>query len=386
MRFSGYRRAEGTVGVRNLVAIVPCTVCANDVAMAIAAQVRGAVALCHDQGCCQLAPDLEQVTRTLVGLGRNPNVAGVLVVSLGCESVVPSDVVDAIAVSGKPVEHLAIQELGGSSKAVETGCRLATQLMQAVATAQREPCEVSELAIGVKCGASDATSGIASNPATGAAIDLVIQAGGSAVFGEVTEMIGAEHVLTRRAATPQVAQDILDAVSRMESRAKSMGVDMRGGQPTAGNIAGGLTTIEEKSLGAIVKAGSAPILGLLKYGESISGKGLYALDMPGREPEALTGLAAAGVNLVLFSTGLGAPQGFPIVPVIKITGNSRTAEHLRQHIDVDVSAIIYGQTTIDAAGSQIYREILAVANGKQTQAEKLGYHGTVNICTLGPVI
>jgi altronate dehydratase large subunit len=237
--------------------------------------------------------------------------------------------------------------------------------------------------LGVKCGASDTTSGLVSNPATGASCDLLIDNGGTCIFGETTEFMGAEHILTRRAATPEVAQKIIDIVARMEKRVTAMGFDMRGGQPTTGNIAGGLTTIEEKSLGAIVKGGTRPIKAVYEYGERPQGKGLFIVDTPGREPEFLTALAAAGAQVIIFTTGLGAPQGFSFVPVIKVTGNPNTYQRLPEHLDVFIEL---DKSGIAQAGQTLYQEVLAVASGKKTKAEVLDYGNFPNIFTIGPVI
>ncbi len=386
MSFLGYRRADGSVGVRNHVAVIPTVACANAVASAIATRVEGAVPILHDQGCSQLLPDLEQITRTLISLGRNPNFAAVLVVSLGCESISADRVIAGIEVSGKPIKRIDIQAMGGSKKALQQGIAAAQELVAVVSKASRVTCSVSDLCIGLKCGASDTTSGLSSNPATGIVTDLTISQGGTVIFGETTEATGAEHVLSRRAATPEIARAIVQLVNDMEARAKSMGVDSRGANPSAGNIRGGLSSIEEKSLGAIAKAGSAPISGVLKYGEMVPTKGLYMVDTPGRELEALPGLAAAGAQIIIFTTGLGATHGFPGVPVIKVTGNVRTATHLADHIDVDVSSILQGQETLSEGGQRIFQQVLAVASGQETKAELLGLIDTINIYTTGPVI
>jgi altronate dehydratase large subunit len=251
---------------------------------------------------------------------------------------------------------------------------------------RREEFPDSELELGVKCGASDTTSGLFSNPATGAACDLLIDSGGTCIFGETTEFIGAEHILTRRAVTSEVSQKIMGIVARMEKRATAMGFDMRGGQPTKGNIAGGLSTIEEKSLGAIIKGGTKPIKAVYEYGERPEGRGLFIVDTPGREPEFLTALAAAGAQVIIFSTGLGAPQGFPFVPVIKVTGNPKTYQHLQEHLDVFVELGGKADSGVAQAGQALYQEVLTVASGKQTKAEIIGYGNFPNIFTVGPVI
>ena len=386
MSFLGFPREDGSLGVRNHIGIMSVVVCANDVTLKIAQQVEGAVAFLHDQGCCQTPIDLNQITKTLVNLGKNPNLAGVLLVSLGCESVLIEEIREKIAASGKPVKTLAIQQIGGMLPAVAEGCRITQEMVIKASTIRRESFDDSHLSIGVKCGASDTTSGLISNPAAGAAFDLLYDHGGTCVFGETTEFLGAEHILMRRAATPGVKKKIGEIVTRMEQRAKMMGVDMRGGQPTTGNIKGGLTTIEEKSLGAIIKGGTKSIQGVYEYGDKVTKKGLYIVDSPGREPEFLTGIAAAGVQIIIFSTGIGAPQGFPFVPVLKITGNPKTERYLSDHIDKFIKLPEEGENTIAQAGEEIYEEIKAIASGKKTKAEVLGYGQFSNIFTIGPVI
>jgi len=300
--------------------------------------------------------------------------------------VLADKIVEGIAGSGKLVEKIVIQKVGGAIAALAQGSRLAQAMVADASKIKREEFPDSELVLGVKCGASDTTSGLTSNPATGVACDLLIDKGGTCIFGETTEFMGAEHILARRAATPEVANKIMDIVARMERRATAMGFDMRGGQPTTGNIAGGLTTIEEKSLGAIVKGGTKPIQEVYEYGERPQGKGLFIVDTPGREPEFLTALAAAGAQVIIFSTGLGAPQGFPFVPVIKVTGNPITYERLTVHIDVFVELADKAGSDIARAGQALYQEVLAVASGKQTKAEIINYGNFPNIFTVGPVI
>jgi altronate dehydratase large subunit len=250
----------------------------------------------------------------------------------------------------------------------------------------RERCSAREIVLGLKCGASDTTSGLVPNPALGIASDLHVAAGGTSILGEVTEFIGAEHILAGHAATPEIGEMIYGLVRRMEARAKSMGADIRGGQPTEGNIKGGLTTIEEKSLGAIAKAGTAPIVEVCEYGVRPSRKGLIVMDSPGREAEILTGLAAAGANIICFSTGRGAPQGFSFVPVIKISGSKTAMVKMCSHIDLDLSDVLEGTLSLPEAGKRIYEEILTVASGTLTKSEISGYTHAMNIYTLGPVI
>ena len=384
--FLGYPRKDGRAGTRNYLAIIPTVFCANEAAMAIAKKFKRARPLLHHQGCAQLKPDSDRVTRTLITLGANPNVGGVLLVGLGCESVSLQEVYQGLKDRGQKVEKVLIQGIGGMKKTVKRGIELAGKLDQSLSRMKRKPVPVSHLAIGIKCGSSDTTSGLVSNPATGKASDLLLARGGAVIFGETTEFIGAEHLLARRAASEQVASHIIHIVTCMEDRVKAMGFDMRGGNPTPGNIRGGLTTIEEKSLGAICKSGSMPIDGVLEYGESIPGKGLFVLDSPGKEAEIMTGLSAAGANIIVFSTGGGAPQGFPIVPVIKVAGNPAKVRVMKDHIDLDASGVLTGQTTIDEVGQRIYAALLAVGSGKKVKAETLKYDQTVEIYTTGPTI
>ncbi len=386
MEFKGYRRNDGRVGTRNYVGILSMVVCANEVTDSISRQIQGTTPFLHQQGCCQTPVDIKRVNEVLIGLGRNPNLASVLLISLGCESTSLEDVAKMISETGKRVEAIVIQEVGGAAKSIAEGMLLAQDMVQQASKLERVSCPVNDLILGLKCGSSDTTSGLAPNPALGVASDLIIEAGGTSILGEVTEFIGAEHLLAQHARNEEVGQKILHLVQKMENRAKSVGADIRGGQPTGGNIKGGLTTIEEKSLGAIAKAGNAPIQEVYDYGATPQVKGLVVMDSPGREPEILTGLASAGCNVIAFATGRGAPQGFPFVPVIKITGNRVTWNKLRDHMDVNVSSIIEGIETLPNAGRRIFQEILEVACGKLTKAEISGYTKAMDIYVVGPVI
>ncbi len=352
MRFTAYIREDGSVGSRNYVTVIPSVVCVTEVVDEIVRLTDGSRGICHSQGCCQLGPDLTMVTNALIGLGRNPNTAAALVVSLGCEGVDSDRLVEEIAATGKPVDRVKVQDIGGTSRAIQQGVDKVQKLVQEVSGLQRESVDISELVLGLKCGASDTTSGVSSNPVIGYVTDRLIDAGATVVFGETTEIIGAEQVLARRARTPEVAQRIYEIVQSMEARAKSVGVDMRGSQPTPGNIAGGLSSIEEKSLGAIIKSGTRPIEGVLAYDEKPHGKGLFLKDTPGREAEVLTAMAIAGAQAMLFSTGRGAPQGFPIVPVLKICGNPVTYQRMIHDMDINAGLIITGEKSIEEVGEE----------------------------------
>ena len=385
--FMGYVRADGQVGCRNHVAVIPSVTCAGDVASAIVRQVTGTVGFFHHQGCCQLPPDLDRVTETLISLGCSPNVGAALIVSLGCEGTDTERLYEMIRATGKPVEIICIQELGGVSAAIKAGIDAAQELVMEISGMQRQAVDISRVTMSIKCGASDTTSGMASNCVIGYVADKLVDLGATVVFGETTEFLGGEHLLARRAVTLEVGQKILDIVDRMEKRARSLGCDMRKGQPTPGNIAGGLSSIEEKSLGAIVKSGTRPIQGVLEYPERIGErKGLWIKDTPGREPEILTGMAATGAQFMLFSTGRGAPQGFPTMPVLKICGNPNTYERMQHDMDLNAGRIITGERSIEEVGEEAYAAVLALLSGRQTKNETLGYHSSIDIYTLGPVI
>ncbi|NCC95857.1 MAG: galactonate dehydratase [Synergistales bacterium] len=386
MSFHGYVRPDGSVGVRNYVAVIPSVVCANEVAEDICHQTMGTQAILHHQGCCQTPPDLERITEALIGLGKNPNAGAVLIVSLGCEGVDTDRMEAEIRATGKPVERVNIQEIGGMSKAIQRGVDLAQKLYIKISGIQRTEVPLSSLTMGIKCGASDTTSGVASNPVIGHITDRLVDEGGTVVFGETTEFIGAEHILQRRARTPEVAKNIKRIVDEMEARAKAVGVDMRRGQPTPGNIEGGLSTIEEKSLGAIVKSGTRTIEGVLPYTGIPSHKGLWIKDTPGREIEVLTAMAIAGASVICFSTGRGAPQGFPLVPVVKICGNPITFERMENDMDINAGKIVTGESSLAEVGQEAFDKLLRVADGESSKGEAIRYTRSLDIYCLGPVI
>src|SRR4030043_1535795 len=384
--FLGYPRSRGRVGTRNYLAVIPTVFCANEVAGLISKKFKNARPMLPHQGCAQLKPDADRVTQTLIGLGTNPNVGAALLIGLGCESVSIQEVYRGIKARGQKVEKIVIQSLGGMKKAVQRGTELAAKLDGELAKVKRKPFPISRLVMGIKCGSSDASSGLVSNPAVGTASDTLLTRGGSVIFGENTEFFGAEHLLARRAVCGEVAERIFEIVERMEDRIKAVGVDMRGAQPTPGNMRGGITTIEEKSLGAICKSGSMPISGILEYGEVIPERGLFILDSPGKEAELMTGLAAAAATLIVFSTGGGAPQGHPIVPVIKVAGNPAKCAIMKDHIDIDAGGVLLGHLTVDQVAEKIYAALIRVGSGQKVKAEKLGYDQTVEIYTTGPPI
>ncbi|HRW24836.1 MAG TPA: UxaA family hydrolase [Spirochaetia bacterium] len=384
--FQGYVRKDGKVGTRNYVAIIPSVVCSVEVVEAIVANTVMTQGIIHHQGCCQTPPDLERITDCLIKICENPNVGAALIVSLGCEGVDTNRLEAAARATGKPIERINIQELGGTSAAIAAGINAAQRLVMAISGLQRETVDMSRFVMGIKCGASDTTSGVASNPVIGYVADRIVDLGGTVIFGETTEFIGAEHILQRRAKDPHVASEIARIVTEMENRAKAIGVDMRKGQPTPGNIEGGLSTIEEKSLGAIVKSGTRTIEGVIGYTEAPTGKGLWIKDSPGREIELLSGMAVGGAQVILFSTGRGAPQGFPVVPVIKICGNPVTFARMQQDMDVNAGLIVDGTRSIEEVGEEVFQQLIRVASGETTKGESIKYTKSMDFYCLGPVI
>jgi len=381
----GYHRANGEYGIRNHLLVIPTVICANQVCNRISQTVPGTVSIPHQHGCSQIGADKVRTFETLAGTGKNPNVGAVIIVSLGCEVIDPHELAKDIGTTGKPVEVIDIQEVGGSVKAIQKGIEIAKRLRAELDLQPIVNMPISELRIGVKCGGSDATSGMASNPALGVASDILIEKGGTVVISETTEIIGAEHVMAARCSSKEVADKLYHFIERFEVEINRMGADMRGGNPSPGNIAGGLSTIEEKSLGCISKCGTSPLVGAFEYAEAIPGKGLYFMDSPGNDIECVSGMAASGVHLVCFTTGRGTPTGAAVIPVIKITGNERVFKSMNDNLDVDVSAMLAGTLGLNEAGESIWQEIVDVADGKETKAEILG-HQEFSINRIGPTL
>jgi len=372
VKVSCYRRPDGQIGVRNHVAVIPTVLCAVEIARKITAGVDGAVALGHTGGCT-CGKDVARLEGVLAGLGANPNVVGVLVLGLGCENCNSETVAEQIAQLSpwKPLERIVIQD-AGVSNAIKAGTKFVEQVARDRGNWQREETDLGGLTLALECGGSDATSGLAANPALGLAVDRLIGAGGSAMFSETTEAIGADHLLAERAVTPQVGRDIVEMVARA---AKLMTENLEPGEHflTTGNMAGGLTTLEEKSLGCICKTGSRPIAEAVEYGRRPIRNGLVLVDGPGFDVPSITGMVAGGAQLVAFTTGRGSPIGYPIAPVIKITGNPDTYEKLHEVIDVNAGAIVRGEQDLAGVADEIFRAIVETAGGKVTKSEAFGF-------------
>ncbi|MFB5197860.1 UxaA family hydrolase [Neobacillus sp. KR4-4] len=379
----GYRRPDGKVGVRNHVLILPTITCATQAAHQITQLVHGTVSFIHQHGCAQVGVDYEQTFRTYVGMGLNPNVYGVVVLGLGCETHQARSVAGEIAKSGKPVEVISIQDSGGTLMAIAEGSKAAAKMVQEASAQMREVCYFSELTIGTECGGSDACSGISANPAVGVVSDMIVEVGGTAILAETTELIGAEHLLAKRATNDRVAKRAYEIIDMMEKRAILMGVDIRTGNPSPGNIEGGLSSLEEKSLGASAKSGTSPLTEIVDYAQTPTQKGLVWMDTPGHDIEQLTGMAAGGAQVVLFTSGRGTPTGSPIVPVIKISTNTPIFNKMSENIDMNAGTIIDGEESVDEVGKRIFQEIGQVSSGKLTKAEILKQHD-FGIWRIGP--
>lgn len=374
MTFYGYQRPDGRVGVRNKVLILPASVCASDTARIIAQQVEGAVTFNNQLGCSQVASDQQLVMDVMAGYAANPNIYGTVVVSLGCENCQMDLVVKAIQErTNKPIRQVIIQEVGGTLKAVDIGVRYAKELTTQASLLQKMPFPISELIIGTECGGSDPTSGLAANVLIGEMSDRIVAAGGTSILSETTEFIGAEHILARRAVNKEVHDRIFEIVHRYEHAMHLVGEEIREGNPAPGNKAGGITTLEEKSLGCIHKGGHSTIMAVYDYAKQVKSKsGLVIMDTPGNDPASVSAMVAGGAQVVLFSTGRGTPTGNPIAPVIKITGNRMTFANMEDNIDVDASSLIYGGS-LQQLGDDLMQLISEVASGRQTKAEALGF-------------
>ena len=370
--FMGYRRENGRMGIRNHVVILPLDDLSNAACEAVANNIKGAIAIPHPYGRLQFGADLDLHFRTLIGAGCNPNVAAVVVI--GIESQWTGKVVDGIKASGKPVEGFWISG-NGDTATITAASKSAYKMVKFASKQQRVSAPLSELWVSTKCGESDTTSGCAANPAVGNAFDRLYEIGSTLVFGETTELTGGEHLVEARCRTPEVKKKFREMFDRYQGvieRNKTS--DLSDSQPTKGNIAGGLTTIEEKALGNIQKIGKKCVVdGVLDKAETPTIPGLHFMDSSSAAAEMVTLCAASGFAAHLFPTGQGNVIGNAILPVIKLCANPRTVRLMSEHIDVDVSGLLRREETLDSAGEKLIDSLLRTANGELTAAEILGH-------------
>lgn len=373
-KFWGYRRTEGRPGIRNHVLILPTCACGSESSRIVASQVRGAVNIVFNTGCSDVAANTAMSQKILTGFACNPNVYGVVIIGLGCETVPHLKLKEKIqSMTGKPVVSFGIQDEGGTLKTIEKAVRAARDMAAEAAMQQRELFDVSEFFLGIECGGSDATSGIASNPAVGELSDILVDMGASSMISESIEWIGGEHVLAKRAATPGIHDQIIDVCKAYEEHLEAAGQDCRAGQPTPGNKAGGLSTLDEKSLGCIRKGGTRPVNEVLEQAQRPTKTGALVMDTAGYDISSVTSMVAAGCQAVIFTTGRGTPTGNAIVPVLKVTANGRTYAWMEDNMDIDLSPIIRGEKTYREMGREMVSAIEEICNGKMTKAEAYGF-------------
>ena len=382
--FHGYLRPDGSAGVRNDLLVLSITGLTGPTARRIGQAIRGAKVVTMPYGSGLVGEDRAVHTRALAGMGRHPNVGAALVI--GGDGPKVEDIGARIAETGKSVETLVLDDCGHDCLTLtDRGLRIAAGLARDISRRRREELPLSKLFLAAECGRSDPSSGLVSNPLVGRILDRVVDAGGRAVFGETTEWLGAEHLLSKRAAEPAVAEAVIAAAHRREQLAIDGGVDLTGNNPGPTNIAAGLSSIEEKSLGAIMKGGNRPIRGVLGIAEPPPGPGLYVMDAPAYAPESLTGMVTAGAQMALFTTGPGNSFVSALAPTLKISANPETVARLQNQIDFDASAVFRGARTLDDAAAELFALLLEVASGSATWGEIL-IEGEEVVSRLGPAL
>jgi altronate hydrolase len=385
--FQGYRREDGKVGTRNYIGIVTSVNCAATVALHVAKAVEkerllddypnvdGIVPIVHGAGCCIGTDDegFRMLQRTIWGHARHPNFASVLMLGLGCEA---NQIPFMLETMGKPSDetfhYTTIQQEGGTRKTVEYCLDWIRSVLPRANAMQRVTCPASELTVALQCGGSDGYSGLTANPALGIAVDTLVRHGGSGVLAETPEVYGAEHLLTRRAVSREVGEKLIERIHWWEEYAAKNNGSMNN-NPTPGNKAGGLTTILEKSLGAVAKGGTTNLVGVYKYGEPITTKGFAFMDSPGYDPCSITGEVASGCNLVAFTTGRGSCYGNKPVPSVKLATNTPMYEHMSEDMDINCGTCIDGTDSLEDVGERIFRKLLSIASGERTLSEQLGF-------------
>lgn len=388
--FQGYRRPNGAVGARNYVGILTSVNCSGTAARLIAEAaekegllddypgIDGIVPISHGGGCglSDSGEGFELLRRTLWGTAANPNFGAVLLVGLGCEVVQSAQLAKDFGLQGRDdFRTFTIQDAGGTRKAVQRGLDALRELLPVAAAARRTQCPASELRLGLQCGGSDAWSGLTANPALGNAVDRLVALGGTAILSETPEIYGADHLLSARATRPEVAERLAERLAWWERYTALHGARMDN-NPSPGNHAGGLTTILEKSLGAVAKAGTSPLVDVLEYAEPLRRRGLVFMDSPGFDPCSATGQVASGATLIAFTTGRGSAFGYKPSPSIKLSSNTALYERMSDDIDIDCGGIMTGKTSVEDKGADILDLLLKVASGEKTKSEELGYGGT----------
>jgi altronate hydrolase len=380
--FLGYSREDGRAGTRNYIAVVAASNCAAHTAEQIAASygenqlppgVDGIVAFPHGEGCAHsIGPDTDQLRRTLAGVLDHPNVAGAIILGLGCETNQIEHYLGANAPKSGRLVGMTVQGSGGTRATVEAARRAIVPMLERAADEKRVELPGSKIVLGLNCGGSDSFSGITANPALGYCSDLLAAIGATAVLAETTEIFGAEHLLVKRARNRETAERLLSFVDKYKRYLRQFGGSFDD-NPSPGNKAGGLTNILEKSLGAVAKAGTSPLMQAVDYSERVTSPGFVFMNTPGYDPASLTGLAAGGANVIAFTTGRGSAIGFPTIPVVKIASNSPMYERMRDNMDINAGRIADGEATVQEVGREIFDMVVRVASGERTRAEKLGH-------------
>jgi altronate dehydratase len=387
--FLGYHRADGGVGTRNYLGILTSVNCSGSVARFIAEgiekagwlddfpNVDGVVPIVHGTGCGMSGKDegYDTLFRTLAGYARNPNFAGILLVGLGCEVMqVPDLIGKARMRADGNFRYMTIQQTGGTRKTIQRGMEVLREMAEVANQARRQPAGLEHLMVGLQCGGSDGYSGITANPALGHASDLLVAHGGTTILSETSEIYGAEHLLTRRAVTPEVGAKIVERIHWWEEYTARNGGEMDN-NPSPGNKKGGLTTILEKSLGAVAKGGTAPLTQVYKFAEPITERGFVFMDSPGYDPTSVTGQIASGANLIAFTTGRGSVSGYKPTPCIKLATNTEMYDRMSEDMDINCGDIITEGVTLERKGREIFELFLRVASGEETKSEELGFGG-----------
>jgi altronate hydrolase len=393
--FQGYVREDGRVGTRNYIAVVAASNCAAHTAETIARSyedetlppgVDGVVAFPHGEGCAHsMGPDIDQLRRTLAGVLVHPNVSAAIILGLGCETNQIDHYLGAGGARSSRLAGMTLQSSGGTRGTVDAARRQIASFIEQAAAEQRTEVPASRIVLGLNCGGSDSFSGITANPALGHCSDLLAELGGTAVLAETTEIFGAEHLLVKRARNREVAERLLGFIRKYKEYLNRFEGSSFDDNPSPGNKAGGLSNILEKSLGAVAKGGTSPLMEVYDYAESVTAPGFTFMNTPGYDPVSLTGLAAGGCNLIAFTTGRGSAIGFPTIPVIKIATNSNTYRGMTDNMDVNAGAIADGERTVPQVGREIFDLMLDVASGRRTCAERLGHKEFVP-WRIGPVM